>query len=82
MQIPSRPTSNITDAMGNITPAWNSYFTAIERAIYKPLHGATASRPTTGVDIGDSYFDDTLGYPIFAASIDPIVWHDAAGNVV
>jgi hypothetical protein len=44
-------------------------------------YGTTAQRPTTGVYVGQMYFDTTKGFPIFIKSINPIVWVNGAGTV-
>ena len=41
--------------------------------------GSTSGRPEDVV-VGSSYFDETLGKPIWVKSIDPIVWVDASGS--
>jgi hypothetical protein len=79
MQTPVRPTTNIMDDIGNITPPWNSYFTAFEAGVYRPAYGTTANRPTAALRIGEFYYDTTLGYPVWVHSLSPTVWHNAAG---
>lgn len=49
--------------------------------------GTTAQRPTTttlpGVILYQSYFDTTLGFPIWCKQVSPsIIWVNAAGVVV
>lgn len=44
--------------------------------------GTTANRPTANVYVGQFYFDTTLGRPIWAQSIGPIVWIKADGTIV
>lgn len=49
--------------------------------------GTTATRPTNGVTVGLSYFDTTLGYPVFLKTIStttgvPNTWVNASGAVV
>jgi hypothetical protein len=41
----------------------------------------TANRPTNGLEIGDWYYDTTLGKPIWVHAISPVVWHLADGTV-
>jgi hypothetical protein len=48
-------------------------------AISTPQNGATADRPTQNLQIGQFYFDTTLGYPVWYDGTD---WVDAAGTVV
>jgi hypothetical protein len=47
-------------------------------AISTPQNGTTADRPTLGLQIGQFYFDTTLGYPVWYDGTD---WVDAAGTV-
>lgn len=44
-----------------------------------PSAGDTASRPITGLQVGQFYFDTTLGIPIWWNGTD---WVDATGTVV
>jgi len=44
-----------------------------------PQHGLTADRPTQNLQVGQFYFDTTLGYPIWYDGSD---WVDATGTVV
>jgi hypothetical protein len=44
-----------------------------------PASGATADRPTTSLQVGQFYFDTTLGYPVWYNGTD---WVDATGTVV
>jgi hypothetical protein len=48
-------------------------------ALSTPQNGATADRPTQNLQIGQFYFDTTLGYPVWYDGTD---WVDAAGTVV
>jgi hypothetical protein len=48
-------------------------------AISTPQNGATADRPTQNLQIGQFYFDTTLGYPIWYDGTD---WVDSSGTVV
>lgn len=43
--------------------------------------GPTSSRPVPGF-VGQPYFDTTLGYMVWASSISPAIWVDAAGVAV
>jgi hypothetical protein len=47
--------------------------------ISTPQNGATADRPTQSLQVGQFYFDTTLGYPVWYDGTD---WVDAAGTVV
>lgn len=46
-----------------------------------PVGGATGSRPANPA-IYSTYFDTTLGQPIFVKSLAPVVWVNAAGVTV
>jgi hypothetical protein len=48
-------------------------------AISTPQNGVTADRPTQNLQVGQFYFDTTLGYPIWYDGTD---WVDATGTVV
>jgi hypothetical protein len=47
-------------------------------AISTPQNGATADRPTQNLQVGQFYFDTTLGYPVWWDGAD---WVDATGTV-
>ena len=47
-------------------------------AISTPQNGTTANRPTQSLQIGQFYFDTTLGIPIWYNGTD---WVDATGTV-
>jgi hypothetical protein len=58
------------------------YFNQIDnfsQNINVPSAGTTAIRPTTNLQVGQFYFDTTLGYPIWYEGTD---WVDATGTVV
>lgn len=48
-------------------------------AISTPQNGTTANRPTQNLQVGQFYFDTTLGIPIWYDGTD---WVDATGTVV
>ena len=48
-------------------------------AISTPQNGTTADRPTQNLQIGQFYFDTTLGYPIW---YNGTVWKNASGTTV
>ena len=54
----------------------------VSNNVITTLNGATGSRPTHDLMIGDQYFDVTLGNPIWVKSIHPTVWVNAAGKNV
>lgn len=48
-----------------------------------PLTGTTANRPTTDLQLGQEYFDTTLGKPVWLKTIGtPNTWVDATGATV
>jgi hypothetical protein len=47
--------------------------------ISTPQNGTTANRPTQNLQIGQFYFDTTLGYPIW---YNGTVWKNASGTTV
>jgi hypothetical protein len=47
--------------------------------ISTPQNGTTANRPTQNLQVGQFYFDTTLGYPIWYDGTD---WVDATGAAV
>jgi hypothetical protein len=58
------------------------YFNQLDgflNAISAPQFGATAGRPTQNLQVGQFYFDTTLGYPIWYDGTD---WVDSSGTVV
>jgi hypothetical protein len=58
------------------------YFNQLDnftQSINLPASGATADRPILGLQIGQFYFDTTLGYPVWYNGAD---WVDATGTVV
>ena len=79
MQKPPIP-QNIALSHGLLNTSWAVWFERLHAKFN--LNGTTAQRPTVGVEIGDQYFDTTLGFPIWAKSIDPIVWVSASGVIV
>jgi hypothetical protein len=48
-------------------------------AISTPQNGTTANRPTQNLQVGQFYFDTTLGYPIW---YNGTVWKNASGTTV
>lgn len=75
------------DMNGGFTVAWLQWITRTHnnaRTIQES--GVTADRPTTTLWVGRSYFDTTLGKPIWVKSIPAkpaaAVWCDATGAAV
>ena len=68
---------------GRITAAWGQWVQRTHNnARTLQQSGPTAERPTKLLWIGRFYYDTDLGMPIWLHAINPIVWHDAAGNPV
>ena len=58
------------------------YFNQVDnfsQGINVPQNGTTANRPITFLQVGQFYFDTTLGYPIWYDGND---WVDSSGTVV
>ncbi len=68
----------IADRTGGLTRSWTDWFTQLWNQ-QTPKHGTTAQRPTSNINIGDFYLDETLGKPIWLESVNPTVWIDATG---
>lgn len=54
-------------------------FQRISLAFNEPDHGTTTSRPTLDLTVGQTYFDDDLGKPIWW---DSTQWVDGSGTPV
>jgi hypothetical protein len=81
--IPTRP---IIDTEGKVTLSslYQAWFNGIQQWL-GPVgqFGATSARPTKNLYIGLSYFDTTLGYPVFLKQVSPSnVWVNASGTPV
>lgn len=79
MEKPPIP-SNIALSSGQVNYPWSVWFERLQEKFNRC--GSTAKRPITGVEIGDMYMDKTLGIPIWALSINPVVWVKADGTIV
>jgi hypothetical protein len=64
--------------------SWQAWFRLLPARAY-PLGisatDTTANRPV-GSSIGQFYFDQSLGIPIWIKSLSPTVWVNASGGVV
>ncbi len=89
MPINSVPANTIiTDSKnGSLTREWQAFFASVHDWL-GPVgqSGITANRPIDSSQnqlyIGQSYFDTTLGKPIWVKSKNPTVWVDATGASV
>lgn len=71
------PILSAFDINGIPSPDWIRWMNENYRAARQILgSGATANRPTNGMQAGDSYFDTTLGIPIWYSGSG---WVDATG---
>jgi len=62
---------------------WRSFFVALYNVCNGlTMSGPTAERPTVFLWVGRSFWDTTLGKPVFLKSITPTVWVDATGGAV
>jgi hypothetical protein len=80
--LPIAPVSYAQQYQDQLNNAFRLYFAQIDnltQAIVIPESGITASRPITDLQVGQQYFDTTLGYPIWWDGSD---WVDASGTVV
>jgi len=80
---PLPQTNVLTDGKGVMTSLWQAWFGSIQQWLGpQSQNGTTAQRPTKSLYVGLSYFDTTLGLPVFVKSLHPTVWVNAAGGVV
>jgi hypothetical protein len=72
-----------TYSLAGVVEGWRNFFQAVY-SICTALttSGTTAKRPTSGLWIGRTYFDTTLGIPIWLKSTSPTVWCNSAGAAV
>lgn len=80
------PSTDFLDANGQITKPWIAYLEQMSATVARLTRvGTTAQRPVRGdgLEIGDPYYDTTLGYGIWCAQVTPaVVWHNAVGAPV
>lgn len=68
------PNNTPIDGAGTPIPgAWREWYARVA-LVAGGDSGPTADRPTKGLYIGKGYFDTTLGYPVYLASVKPSVW--------
>lgn len=70
--------ASITDASYMLERSWVTWITQLWSK-QSPLIGTTAQRPTTNLELGMTYFDSTLGKPVWLKSTGPSVWVDGVG---
>jgi hypothetical protein len=77
-----------TDVMGQRGERWSALWLTWVNGVQQWLapqggFGASSTRPTKGLYINLSFFDTTLGKPIFVKQVTPtIIWVDATGGAV
>jgi len=80
--LPVAPTEITQQYLERLTNALRLYFNQVDnfaQSIALPDAGITANRPVTNVQIGQFYFDTTLGIPIW---YNGTVWKNASGTTV
>ena len=83
MSLNPLPRPDITDGKGNLKPPWQSWFASVFQWLGpQGQHGTTATRPMSSLYVGLSYFDSTLGYPVWVKSLNPTVWVNGTGATV
>lgn len=89
MSLISSPPTTAVDTQGSdlrLSPpseGWRNFLNAVFNICNAvTMSGTTAQRPTSFMFVGRTYFDVTLGLPIWLQSITPTVWVDATGAPV
>jgi hypothetical protein len=80
--LPVAPTVITQQYVERLTNSMRLYFNQVDnfaQSIALPDAGITANRPVTNVQIGQFYFDTTLGIPIW---YNGTVWKNASGTTV
>lgn len=73
----------VVDQDGKTPLPWGQWFARVHRiAAAVQSSGTTANRPTSVLWIGRTYFDTTLGIPVWVKSVNPVVWCNSAGGAV
>ena len=80
--LPVAPTTYTQQYQDQILNVLRLYFNQVDnfsQSIAIPDSGTTANRPTAGLQVGQFYFDITLGIPIW---YNGTVWKNASGTTV
>ena len=80
--IPIAPVDYSQQYQDQLTNALRLYFTQIDNFtgfIAQPISGTTAERPAVQLHVGQTFFDTTLGIPIW---YNGTVWKNASGTTV
>jgi hypothetical protein len=81
-RLPAAPLEYNKLFMDQLERVLGLYFNTVDNAILgliTPPSGTTANRPTIQLQIGQPYFDTTLGIPIW---YNGTVWKNASGTTV
>lgn len=80
--LPIGPVNYAQDYINQLLNALRLYFNQLDNfslATSTPDSGTTAGRPTEYLSVGQTYYDTTLGIPIWWNGT---VWKDSAGTTV
>ena len=77
----------IVDDKRRLTSVYQGFFSSIHDWLGTVgQSGPTTARPVSSsqnqIYIGQQYFDTTLGKPIWAKQLNPLVWVDGQGTIV
>lgn len=75
------------DEDGNFAREWIKFLSRVRDGfVWRTQSGPTADRPTSGLEIGTTFFDTSLGAhgkPIWCSQVTPaVVWVDATSTIV
>ena len=76
---PSEYDSRFFEQLNNALRLYFNQLDNFSQGVNVPQSGITANRPITFLQVGQFYFDTTLGYPIWYNGTN---WVDATGTVV
>jgi hypothetical protein len=87
MSLGPAPLSYPVTGKEQVTAPWRAWFSSLfNQTQALGTNGSTALRPvatpTVPLYVGQSYFDQTLGVPIWVKSLNPTVWVNATGAPV
>lgn len=73
----------VVDQSGRTPVPWGQWFARVHRIVSAvQSSGSTADRPTKVLWVGRTYFDTTLGIPVWVQSVSPVVWCNSVGVAV
>lgn len=76
-------TDQLTDDQRFASRTWMQWLSWVHRVVSAVTQsGTTAERPDNLLWVGRTYFDTTLGKPVWLESVRPSVWVDATGAPV